>query len=124
VAIEVGGVVTFRTALRKNGELGWRPTFPAFEYHEEPKAQRKEYIAATGIPLDADGVNGQFDVYQAAANALRELITYLTTTRGLTREQAYVLVSVAADLRISSIVNTPNAVVAAVLPLDVFDNEG
>jgi formamidase len=124
VAIEVGGVVTFRTALRKSGQLEWRPTFPAFEYHEEPKAERREYIAATGIPLDADGVNGQFDVYRAAANALRELISYLTATRGLTREQAYVLVSVAADLRISSIVNTPNAVVAAVLPLDIFDHGG
>ena len=40
---------------------------------------------------------------------------------GLTPEQGYVLFSVAADLRISSIVNAPNAVVSAHLPLDIFE---
>jgi acetamidase/formamidase len=32
-----------------------------------------------------------------------------------------VLVSVAADLKISSIVNIPNALVSAALPLDIFE---
>lgn len=42
-------------------------------------------------------------------------------TRGWQAEQAVVLASVAADLRIASIVNTPNAVVCAMLPLEVFE---
>jgi formamidase len=57
----------------------------------------------------------------AARNALDELVNYLVAERGCTEEQAYVLVSVAADLKISSIVNIPNALVSAALPLDIFE---
>jgi formamidase len=38
----------------------------------------------------------------------------------LTREQAYVLCSVACDLHISNVVDVPNYVVSALLPEDVF----
>jgi formamidase len=48
------------------------------------------------------------------------MIDYLVKTRGLTREQAYVLVSVAVDLNISQVVNFPNVGVTAILNLDVF----
>ncbi len=40
--------------------------------------------------------------------------------RGLTREEAYVLSSVAVDLKISEVVDAPNWVVSAFLPLAVF----
>jgi acetamidase/formamidase len=39
---------------------------------------------------------------------------------GLSSEQAYVLCSVAVDLRISEIVDAPNWVVSAFLPRDLF----
>ena len=42
--------------------------------------------------------------------------------RGLTREQGYVLASVAADLSIAEAVNVPNGLVSCRLPLDVFDD--
>lgn len=118
VAIEIAGSVTFRCSLRRDG---WRPRFPAIEHTEPASSGSRPCFATTGIPIAEDGENRAQDVYEAARNALQELIDWLVATRGLTREQAYVLVSVAADLRISSIVNVPNPVVAAVLPLDIFD---
>ena len=42
------------------------------------------------------------------------------SVRGLTPNQAYILVSVAADLRVSEVVDVPNAIVSAHLPLDIF----
>jgi formamidase len=40
--------------------------------------------------------------------------------RGLTRQQAYALCSVAVDLKVSEVVDVPNFVVSAFLPLDIF----
>jgi formamidase len=57
----------------------------------------------------------------AARNAVDELVNYLVAERGYTENQAYVLVSVAADLKISEIVDVPNALVSAALPLDIFE---
>ncbi len=48
------------------------------------------------------------------------MIRYLVEERGLTENQAYVLTSVAVDLRIGQVVDVPNVSVLAVLPLDVF----
>jgi len=44
----------------------------------------------------------------------------LLEERGYTREQAYVLCSVAVDLKISNVVDVPNFVVSAFLPEDIF----
>ena len=60
------------------------------------------------------------DVSLAARNALLEMIDYMTATYGLTREQAYVVASVAVDLRIGQLVDAPNVGVTALLPLDIF----
>ena len=79
-------------------------------------------FATTGIPLADDGTNESLDLNLAARRALLELIDYLELVRGLTREAAYVLCSVAADLRISEVVDAPNPLVSALLPLDVFES--
>ncbi len=50
------------------------------------------------------------------------MIAYLEHVRGLTTEQAYMLVSVAVDLRLSEIVDVPNPLVSALLPLDIFES--
>ncbi len=60
------------------------------------------------------------DLYENARNAIRYLIDWLTHTHGLTREQAYALCSAAANLHISEIVDIPNWVVSAHMPLAVF----
>ena len=45
----------------------------------------------------------------------------LLQERGFTRQQAYVICSVAVDLRISNVVDVPNYVVSALLPEAIFD---
>ena len=48
------------------------------------------------------------------------MIDYLGDTRGLTRQQAYCLTSVAVDLKVSQVVDVPNLFVSAFLPEDIF----
>jgi len=45
----------------------------------------------------------------------------LLQERGWTREQAYIICSVAVDLKVSNIVDVPNVVVSAVLPEAIFE---
>jgi formamidase len=120
--IEMRAQATLRFTLRKGDELDWRPSQPVAEYRE-PESPAREFIATTGIPIDRHGVNGDLDLSEAARVALREMLAYLTATRGLSREQAYALCSVAVDLQIGEAVNSPNAVVAAALPLDIFEEQ-
>ncbi|GKT65689.1 acetamidase formamidase [Colletotrichum tofieldiae] len=61
------------------------------------------------------------DLLEASRKALRSLIAHLVVTRGLEREEAYMLCSVAADLRIAEAVDMPNFAVAASLPYSVFE---
>lgn len=122
-AIEVEAVVRLRVSLCKAADAAWVPRFAAYEFRTPagPPGGRA-CIATTGIPLDDAGANGSLDVRLAARRAMEELVDLLCATRGLTPAQACVLVSVAADLRISEAVNVPNALVSAILPLDVFES--
>ncbi|HEY5623248.1 MAG TPA: acetamidase/formamidase family protein, partial [Gammaproteobacteria bacterium] len=61
------------------------------------------------------------DISLAARNALLEMIDYMVANHGLTREQAYLVASVAVDLRIGQLVDAPNVGVTAILPLDIFE---
>jgi formamidase len=114
-AIETGGSATVRVGLVRDGP-GLR--FPSWE---SPPRPGRRCFATTGIPLDDDGRNADRDLNLATRRALIELLDWLTSERGLGREAAYVLMSVAADLRISEVVDAPNALVSAALPLDVFE---
>jgi formamidase len=109
--------VTVRFGLRKQPD--WLPRFASFE---TPAVVQRASYATTGIPLADDGSNRGLDLNVAARRALLELIAYLQHVRGLGREAAYILCSVAADLRISEVVDAPNSVVSALLPLDVFED--
>jgi acetamidase/formamidase len=60
------------------------------------------------------------DLMEAARKAIRAMIGYLQRTHGMGREQAYMLCSVAVDLKISEIVDAPNWIVTAYLPLSLF----
>jgi formamidase len=72
-----------------------------------------------GMPVDERGVNHAENLNTACRNALLNMIALLQE-RGFTREQAYVICSVAVDLRISNVVDVPNYVVSALLPEDIF----
>jgi len=45
---------------------------------------------------------------------------HLGAEHGYTRQQAYAICSVAVDLRVSQVVDLPNVLVSAFLPLDLF----
>jgi acetamidase/formamidase len=61
------------------------------------------------------------DLMLAAQNATRYLIEWLCSTTHLSADDAYVLASVTAELRISQIVDAPNWTVTAFFPLSVLD---
>ena len=90
------------------------------EYFTQPEmAAPRRFYATTGMSIDPNGVNESEDVTLAARNALVSMIDYLET-RGFSRQQGYALSSVAVDLRISELVDVPNFIVSALLPLDIF----
>ena len=60
------------------------------------------------------------DLMENARNAVRYTIDWLVADRDLSREDAYILCSLAGDLRISQIVDQPNWGVSFYLPLSVF----
>lgn len=60
------------------------------------------------------------DLMEAARQAVRNMIQYLQRTYDLSREDAYMLCSVAVDLKICEIVDAPNWLVSAFLPQSIF----
>jgi acetamidase/formamidase len=64
------------------------------------------------------GVGG--DLYAAAQDAVRAMIDHLGVNHGLPPEDAYVLCSLAVDLRISEIVDGGQYIVSALLPDATF----
>lgn len=68
--------------------------------------------------IAADGVGP--DLFVAARDAVRRMIDRLVAERGLAAVDAYVLLSVAGDLRISEIVDQPNWIVTSYCPLSIF----
>jgi formamidase len=79
----------------------------------------RHFTATMGMPVEADGTNRAEDLTLACRNAVLNMLDLLQE-RGFTREQAYVIASVAVDLRISNVVDVPNYVVSALLPEDIF----
>jgi acetamidase/formamidase len=60
------------------------------------------------------------DLGEAARKAVRHMIEHLMRAYGLSREQAYMLCSVAVDLKLCEVVDMPNYVVGAFLPQSIF----
>jgi len=60
------------------------------------------------------------DLYRSSQQAIRYMIEHLVEERGLSREEAYIVCSVAVDLKISEIVDAPNWIVSAALPESIF----
>ncbi len=60
------------------------------------------------------------DLFKDAQQAIRYIIDYLCTNHSMTREQAFSLCGAAVDLKISEIVDAPNWIVSAYLPLSIF----
>ena len=105
-AIETTMTATLRFTVRRDLRLA-APEFEA----QSAGAQPGRHYVTTGIAPD---------LMDATKAAVRAMIAHLVTACGLTREDAYVLCSVAADLKISEVVDAPNWVVSAFLPLSLF----
>ncbi len=91
--------------------------FPIKEKGEVPR--EIAYLASAKV---ADLANLSNDINLAARNALAAMIDHIVATYGYDRLDAYVIASIAVDLRIGQLVDTPNVGVTAILPLDIFEN--
>ena len=123
-AIEMGATVSVRFKLHKGEASRHNITFPRYAhpgYFLPPEwAAPRNFIATMGMPIRDDGKQeGEGHLTLAARNALLNMIALLQE-RGWTREQAYIICSVAVDLKISNIVDLPNVTVSAFLPEDIF----
>ncbi|PLS78152.1 MAG: acetamidase [Chloroflexi bacterium] len=112
-AIETPMRITLRLTVRKDLHV------PELQYCTAgpltPRTNIAPYYATTG--------HGP-DLMEAARNAVRNMIEYLERTYGLSRANAYMLCSVAADLKINEIVDAPNWIVGAYMPTSIFTGMG
>ena len=85
------------------------------------------FTTAPGKKLTVADEGGYFvttahgpDLFKNAQQSIRYMIDHLTSEYNMTREQAYSLCGAAVDLKISEIVDGPNWIVSAYLPLSIF----
>ena len=135
-AIEMGGELTVTTRVVDNP-----PDLSRGPHLEGPATAlgipSTRFYAVTGFPLKEEGIvpanlayldspkiaglrNMSGDIHLAARNALAAMIDYIMSEYGYDRPQAYMIASVAVDMRIAQLVDVPNLGVTAVLPLDIF----
>jgi acetamidase/formamidase len=108
-AVEMSGRLTLRFGLQSGRRLA-EPQLrtPAPPSHA---TNRGAHYATT-----AHGP----DLFAASQQAVRYMIDHIVEAHGLSREEAYVVCSVAVDLKISEIVDAPNWIVSAFLPESIF----
>jgi len=135
-AIEMGGRLTVTTRIVDNP-----PDMSHGPHYEGPASvlgiPSERFYAVTGFPLKEAGsvpadmaylnspqmaklTNLSADINLAARNALAAMIDYIVAEYGYDRTQAYMIASVAVDMRIGQLVDVPNVGVTAILPLDIF----
>ncbi len=97
-ALETYLTGTFRFIVHKDRHLLW------------PRAQTPDYYISMGFSKD---------LKEAAEHALRDMIDFLQTEKHLSRDDAYMLASVAVDLDITQLVDG-NVGVHAMCPKKIF----
>lgn len=110
-AIECPGEATVRFDVIRNLRL----SSPEYIVPDDRKKSEKGFYGTTGISPD---------LWEAAKQSVRQMIRHLSEEYGLKREDAYILCSVAGDLRIHEVVDKPNWVVGTMIPLDIFPHGG
>jgi len=104
-AIECAGEATFTFEVEKDNAPKWP------QYYYSKRDRKSSYFTTTGISSD---------LMEAAKESVRNMISYLCSEYNLRREEAYILCSVACDMKIHEVVDRPNWVVGLSLPLDIF----
>jgi acetamidase/formamidase len=97
-ALETSLVGTLQFVVRKDFKLGY------------PRAETATHYIAMGF---------DDDLSIAAHKAVREMVAFLTETKGLSRDDAYMLVSVAGDVDVTELVDR-NKGVHVMLPKAIF----
>lgn len=104
-------------------ECGMRATL-RFRVHKRPLAAPSFGVPPSSAPRAGAGCHGTMgigpDLMGCAQDAVRAMIAWIVREHGLSREDAYVLCSVAGDLRIHEIVDAGVWNVGMTMPLDVF----
>ena len=122
-AIEMGATAVVRFKIHEGEAAKHNIRWPRFAhpgYFIAPEwAAPRNFIATMGMPIRDDGTQEGEDLTLAARNALINMIELLQE-RGWTKEQAYIICSVAVDLKVSNVVDLPNVTVSAFLPEDIF----
>ncbi len=77
----------------------------------EPEYETEDFYAVTAFAETLD---------EAARKAVRYMVGYLVAERGLDRNEAYVLCSLAGDLIIAEVVDVPHVHVAMHMPKHIF----
>ncbi|MEQ8207318.1 MAG: acetamidase/formamidase family protein [Woeseia sp.] len=78
---------------------------------QEVQYETADYYATTGFAETID---------EAAQKATRFMVEYLVDTRGLSREDAYMLCSIAGNLHIAEAVDIPHMLVTMHMPKSIF----
>src|SRR5438477_7498500 len=125
-AVEMGATAVVRFKIHKGLAARRKFSSPVFSretYFTEPCfAAPERFLGVMGMPINAAGDIEAENLTLACRNAVLNMIELLQE-RGFSREQAYVICSVAVDLRVSNVVDVPNYVVSALLPDAIFDGD-
>jgi acetamidase/formamidase len=110
VAVEVGMKATLRFNLIKSQKHVATP-----HYRCPPQPTPVLPDAGTYSTLGIDS-----DMLEATRKAVRAMIGYLVAERDLSRAEAYMLCSVAVDLKMAEVVDMPNYAISATIPMNIF----
>ena len=123
-AVEMGATAVVRFKVHKglaNTRKFTSPVFSRTSYFIDPRyAVPERFLGVMGMPINQDGEIEAENLTLACRNAVLNMMELLQE-RGFNRQQAYVICSVAVDLRISNVVDVPNYVVSALLPEAIFE---
>jgi formamidase len=122
-AVEMGATAVVRFKVHKglaNTRKFTAPVFSRSSYFIDPQfAAPERFLGVMGMPINQEGEIEAENLTLACRNAVLNMMELLEE-RGFDRQQAYVICSVAVDLRISNVVDVPNYVVSALLPEAIF----
>ena len=127
-AIEMSGFLTLKCDIIRGGVGTYLTPMGPTPLHVHPileigplEPRYSEYLVFEGISVDETGKQHFLDATVAFKRATLDCINYLAKC-GLTKEQAYLLLSACpCEGRISGIVDIPNAVATLAIPVAIFD---
>ncbi|KAF9032861.1 Acetamidase/Formamidase [Hymenopellis radicata] len=109
-AIETPMSVTVRLTVLKDKPFVKTPHFLTSSL--STSSEQEQYYCTTGVDPD---------IREATRGAVRNMISYLCAEHKMNRVDAYMLCSIAGDLRMHEVVDMPNYVIGMMVPLSVLN---